>query len=351
MGFSYLEIVIVLIIIVIIIYYNLYRRYLNKRLSMKSYEKEVKGKKMPSVAEILPKLCIIVVVILGYVMLINKNEDMENEIYQLQQKINWNNIIISNLANDFENFQEDMKKQASPLNYLNILYGKYNKENHTCEIKFVASPKEIDEEESMSLYIEEFDKTINLEAMGNGTYEGKMTLDIFNIMPSEIQYNVDGEFSHNSYMVEPQYPEVEFDGEYIYYQYLAIFKSNIEDDSEIKDGKLKINISGEVYQINDYVEDDILVSAKITAMYGDGKSNPDNKVIDLKVAKEMQFNTDISVEYGDDSYVKLVFEGIDKYGFVYKQDVYEYSDGTYTVVMDDDIQIYDANGNLMNIFS
>lgn len=344
-SFILLAIVVGLIIFGVI-YYFIYKSMINKKIENGDFEMENDKKKMPAFNSVMAFI-LTVIVIVGYINInnkLNRINDIDNGISRINYNIEYLENKISSLQNTISDLKEELYKQNSDVNFLKFSFGKYYEEDRAADVIFKLSPKKYSESDKYSLYLEEWDMTVELKETDEGIFEATVRKNIFEQIPREVQYTVKREGTVENGMVKVESELDEYDTCEIWEYYLLFPKYGLGScDYEYKDGKLSYEVWGDIVPAN-------LVGMDVSELVESVKiiTKLDDKVIDEyeTVTENHAFKLRETRDVRIDQCLEIYAEITDKYGFIYRLLLTGWTkDGEF--VYDGYMDIYDKEGNLL----
>lgn len=338
--------IVVGLIIFGVIYYFIYKSMINKKLESGDFEMESNKKRMPAFNSVIAFI-LTVIVIIGYVNInnkLNKINELDWNLTSANNKIDELNNKISSLQGEISSLKEELYKQNSDVNFLKFSFGKYHEEERTADVIFKLSPKKYSESDKYSLYLEEWDMTVELKETDEGIFEAIVRKDIFEQIPREVQYTVKREGTVENGMIKVESELDEYDTCEIWEYYLLFPKYGLNScDYEYKDGKLSYEVWGDIVPAN-------LVGMDVSGLVESIKivTELDDKVIDEyeTVTENHAFKLKETRDIRIDQCLEIYAEITDKYGFIYRLPLTGWTKGgefAYDGCMD----IYDKEGNLL----
>lgn len=347
-GFALVSFILLAIVVGLIIfgviYYFIYKSIINKKLENGDYEMENDKKRMPSFSGVIAFI-LTVIVIIGYVNInnkLNKINELDWNLTSANNKIEELNNSISSLKGQISNLKEELYKQNSDVNFLKFSFGKYYEEDRAADVIFKLSPKKYSESDKYSLYLEEWDMTVELKETDEGIFEATVRKDIFEQIPREVQYTVKREGTVENGMVKVESELDEYDTCEIWEYYLLFPKYGLGScDYEYKDGKLSYEVWGEIKPEYFSSESEFVESVKIITKL-------DDKVIDeyKTVTENHAFKLNETIDARIDQSLEIYAEITDKYGFIYRFTITGWTEGS-ECEDSDCFEIYDKEGNLL----
>lgn len=259
------------------------------------------------------KTAFICIIILGVFLCVSLRKifDLSEYISDMEQNHAYE---MDNMRNQidsiYNNVDEQMKKDASLLSYINCEYGELNPKNHTVKMIFTAIPKTVTDETILSIKIGK--DVINMQKNGD-KFIGEYEAFAFRIDEDEALIPIltikNGDKSENEILEN-------IDTKYLYQKFLGTF---IADGSNFETLHKKIIDNG-----NNYYE--FKISANFNIHYITEDEYPDFKK--LYIVTEMN---------GQILETKDVTYAVDEYGFYS-----DYMTFNYNVNSDDEVSAYAA---------
>lgn len=270
----------------------------------------------------------------------NEISNLQNSISNLQHQISNMN---SNISSIYNNVDEKLKKEASLLSSVDYTLGELNTENHTVSVTVKLTPKLLADNMSISMRVDE--QNVLFDRNGNefsASFQASMFIDDF-VYPM-LSITTDGTTKTE------QLEDVVLSN--LYSNYLPIVYAHISPFDDYKDGKLTID-SQLSYDVKPSSQDSKITITKaelVTKKNGKEISRTD---ISDKVGVDSQigsFKKTYDVKYGDELSIYVVTE--DSLGYIHKRLVYNWhqiDENTSEAVtaVDDSVEIYDKDGNLL----
>lgn len=329
--------ILIAVVTAVLVYYLIYKRNINRRLQQGNYDEEPGKKRMADWHEVALVVAVIGV-ILCFMNLSSQISGLKNVIMNLENQVQ--NISIS-MEENMGELKDQQEKQNSSLEAVTLRYGTFHKEDHTAEITFQVTPKEL--AKNAKVYLSIKDQQIKLEQKGQASFEGTARLDIFGNYVSEdfVCTIVSEDGMRKTEILNPEGAEGLVDG-CLWQNYLPEMEPSVdEDDIEWKDGKVNVKMSGVVYPNIGKESEDMLQGMKLCVSI-------DDQVVDqkeLQIGEEVNFSLEESYEMKSTQTLSFYLEATDSYGFRYVVSVEEWGDDVHTAEVG--MHIYDAEGNLM----
>ncbi len=273
--------------------------------------------------------------------------DMEqNHAYQMEN-------FRSQIDSIYNNVDEQMKKEASLLSYINCEYGDLNPENHTVKMKFTAIPKTVTDETTLSIKIGK--DVIDMKKSGDkfiGEYDAYAfrTDEEEDLIPILTIKN--GDKSENEYLenIETNYLYQKYLGDFIdSSSYSTTYEKVIDNGNNYYEFQIRVSFTNHYITADDYPEYKKLII--VTEM--------NNQILETKdvtyavdeygyYSDNMIFN--YAVNLSDEIRAYAVLQ--DKYGYYHSICLYNFffdSSGPvdeFENIIDDQV-IYDQNKKLL----
>ena len=292
-------------------------------------------------------IAIIIILVCLIIFCLVKISNLSNEISNLHTTISSYQNQVWSLNNDinsiYNNVDKLLKKEASLLSSVDYSFGELNTEMHTVPVTLRLVPKTLTDD--MQLSVKVYGESIALERSGN---EFSATLPV-NIFVDDDEFPilniVSGEITKTESLED-------VDLSMLFTHYLPNTYAHIESADSFKNGKLSIDGTLMFDEKPASVNDNVTITKMelITVKNGQEIDRKDITGNITDHSLHLPVNVRYAAEYGDEFCVYILAE--DSLGYTHKalayywNDINEHTHNSVTAI-DDGVQIYDKDGNLL----